>query len=540
MTRMPPIPSTLYHSNGNGMTPVFSGDGKVFLTSGTSGVRFWDTEIGLAIGRPFKLENELTAAALNQDGSIALLGDATGRVRLVEVAGQKVLGRVMRHDKEITSVAFSAQGKKIVTASADGTARLWNASTGEPLSHPLRHRHSIFKVLFSPDGKGILTASTDGTARLWDAEKGDFLGEPIRLEMKGALSWYKPDVAYSSDGKTILATGWNGTIRFYNDGGGRKDGILFLKGFGAKAVFSPDGGKVLASVLAEGSLGKAQVFNIRSHQPQKFELKTAGRFFLLGFSPDGRRILTASGDNIVRLWDAQTGASLKQFWHGDTVTMANWDASNRHLLTGSKDSFARLWTLGESAVDPVALDWQGSGRDPLRKKQPRALFSPDGQKILTYGATGAALWDASTGKALGRPLAIQGNLLKPVFSPDGSQLLICGTKTRLLDLTTGKSKNLLGTAKWGAFSADGKTFLTGGEDGTLRLWETQTLKQLRNPMVTGSSVARVFLSSDGKKMASLGDDGSLKLYPVDRNQPLPSPMRAGSERRPSAPTVPSS
>jgi WD40 repeat protein len=111
-------------------------------------------------------------------------------------------------------------------------------------------------------------------------------------------------------------------------------------------------------------------------------------------------------------------------------------------------------------------------------------------------------------------MASSGNLLKAVFSPDGSQLLICGAKTRFRDLTTGKSMTLprAGTIPSAAFSADGKRFLTGGEDGALRLWETRSLKEAGSPVTTGSAVSRVFLSGDGKKIASLGADNTLKLY----------------------------
>ena len=119
----------------------------------------------------------------------------------------------------------------------------------------------------------------------------------------------------------------------------------------------------------------------------------------------------------MRLWDAsgQPLATLKG--HTAPVTSAVFSPDGQRILTASDDNTARLW---DASGQPLATlkghtFWVTS-----------AVFSPDGQRILTASGDGTArLWDAS-----GQPLAtFSGLITSAVFSPDGSRILTSGMST---------------------------------------------------------------------------------------------------------------
>ena len=65
---------------------------------------------------------------------------------------------------------------------------------------------------------------------------------------------------------------------------------------------------------------------------------------------DGRRALSGSGDETLRLWDLETGAELRRFeGHEARVTSVTVLADGRRALSGSDDRTLRLWDLDTGA-----------------------------------------------------------------------------------------------------------------------------------------------------------------------------------------------
>jgi WD40 repeat protein len=78
----------------------------------------------------------------------------------------------------------------------------------------------------------------------------------------------------------------------------------------------------------------------------------AGLLYSAAFSPDGKRIVTASGDDTAR-WDAETGKPIGAplEGHAGSVLSAAFNPNGKRIVTGSEDKTARLWDIFANTQD---------------------------------------------------------------------------------------------------------------------------------------------------------------------------------------------
>ena len=109
----------------------------------------------------------------------------------------------------------------------------------------------------------------------------------------------------------------------------------------------------------------------------------------MSFSPDGNTIATGSDDDTVRLWDADTGRSIKTLkGHTSGVISISFSPDGQTIATGSRDHTVRLWDVDA-----------GRHIETLTGHTERVIsisFSPDGQTLASGSRDGTVLlWDVS-------------------------------------------------------------------------------------------------------------------------------------------------
>jgi len=396
----------------------------------------------------------------------------------------------------------------------------------------MQHDRGVNDVAFDPNGSRLATGGWDGTARVWEVTTGR---ELTRVSHGISVS----TVAFSPDG-TKFATGNNGktsgndhTTRVWDAVTGEELARMEHDGGVSMIVFSPDGSR-LATASEDGT---ARVWDVATGQ-ELARMEHDGMVEAVAFSPDGTKLATGSWDDTARIWDATTGQELARMKHEvwyATVEGVAFSPDGTKLATASWDDTARIWDVR-------------TGKELIRMHHDRAVsvvaFSPDGTKLATASDDATArVWDVRTGEELFRMVHNDWGEGIPsgyfyvddvVFSPDGTRLATtCRDGTaRVWDAATGrelarmKSGNTVFKSAVIAviFSSDGTKLATASSDHTARVWDMTSIGE-NSPLIVAtmphsSQVETMVFSLDGTKISTASWNKDITTWNVTTGQRL--------------------
>jgi WD40 repeat protein len=536
---------------------------------------------------PLRHDSAVFCAVFSADGERIASASQDGKVTICDAQSGRQLCQFRAHDKHARGVAYSPDGRLLATTSWDRTVKIWDVQTLAQDRNPsplriLRLRGAGYGIVFSPDGKRLVSAGEytirpDGLGRqfaeikIWDPVSGH---ELCTLEGQERPMWSA--VTFSPDGQ-FLATGHQegrgdgiigNVVHIWDANTGRK-----LRTFAGHAqavrsvAFSPDG-RFLASGAgypadSDAPDGELKLWDAQTGR-ELFDVRAHSIVIAVAFSPDGRRLFSAGGDQTIKVWDTANGKEVLTLrGHFGTVRTLAFSPNGRRLVSASHDMTVQVWdaTPLTGQTDPAYRTLRGHQGEVTS-----AAYSPDGRYLVSASRDQTIrIWDARTGDGLFTLTGQRGSGYVS-FSPDSRRLASTDSKdpiVKLWDTTTwsvirsfpkvqnhpesdgiafdgklvatparaeseevnidiwdtevGHRVHQLRGHTWKipsvAFDRTGAFLASAGADGTVLIWDMRAGKQLvtLQPRHEGS-VTSVAFSPDGKYLASGSLDRTVKLW----------------------------
>ena len=482
---------------------AFSPDGKRIATSGRDkSVCIWDATAGNLLANLSGQEAVPTAVAISPDGLHVAIASKPSCILDIATGNVEVSFDSVNIGMDV-SVDYSPDGRWLLKAGGSSLA-MFDAATGK--KHWLISSNSMLRnAVFSPNGEQIAATTVDGSVHLWNIDARQKLATFEGHDTDAVA------VAFSPDGQRLASCSKDGSIKIWDATNQDATPVSMLFGGSVQDIdFSPK-----ERLLAYVHYRQTGLWNLKT----KAEAIPIEASYRIAFSPDGRRLASQSGRNVIS-WDVRTPTDVIKFNPPDSVRAIDFSPNGQLLAAGSwntdqvhiwdTNTTEEIWTIKSElsqiyaiAFSPDSQRLAVAGYSPdvvnvwglEERKKLLTLkghfdrlydveFSADGQRIASVDADGVLkLWDAKSGQEIRTIRKQYGNAL--AFSPDGRRLVSGGKNTlTIFDATTGDEMLTLVGAPHNlqamAFSADGRVLAAGGDGnngrgGMIRLWHAAPL-----------------------------------------------------------------
>jgi WD40 repeat protein/tRNA A-37 threonylcarbamoyl transferase component Bud32 len=332
---------------------AFRPDGRQIISGDRAGVlKFWDPAKNPAVTEMPRPVSGVEGVAFSPDGRHVAAAIRTGGLEVWNVAEHRCAVEVKALAPELHAVAWQPGGTTVAVAGGDGKVRLRDGRDGKEVRTLEGHQGPVRALAFRPDGKVLASGGDDGPIQLWDVETGKTLrvlpGHPRTPTAVGTVR----GLAFHPDGRRLVSVGYDSMLRFWDVEKGVETAAHTVSGLSLECVALDRTGELVAygsyadSVLRLGpcrdGFRENRVTFLAAHQKP---------LVAVAFTPDGKRLVSASLDSTVRLWNTDTLQEM--------LTLGGFRNGVRALAVSADGHF-----LAAGGTGGELLVWDASPRPP--------------------------------------------------------------------------------------------------------------------------------------------------------------------------------
>ncbi len=575
---------------------AISPDGKTIACGSYYGTtNLYDVDTGI-MKATYSSEHNVTGVDFSPDGQFLLIEDTDSlrskSISLRNVLTGKEIHSINVSDDDVNGVAFSPDGKLIAsTGEKKDQLLLWNAehasddeqkkivycytsysltfspdskmlaigqlgevslidpNTGKRIGFHTPNTEEVISVAFSPDGK-TLASATDHQIYLWDIVRAQPIATFNSESDKNVKS-----IAISPDGSIIASGGFDDSLTLWDAVTRvKKNKFEFETGAVNNIAFSPNG-----NTVAVATKGVVHLLDRPTGQMNPLRLPHLGRIFSLMYSPDGKTLACSGHNGLVIIIDVATGKQRMTLrGHDDNVNRVVFNPEGTLLASGGDDEKVILWdamtgeklhvhTAYDSEVWSLTFSPDGNtiavgGRSykiglldvkthEYSKISDRISsitdmsYSSDGKSLVTSSMRGLHLWDMEKGRTIAAFIGHEGTVTCARFNPiDGSIVSggVDGT-VRMWNSIGGGFRDIaigfIEDVSSVAYHPDGKTFATTGGKHAVRLWDSTT-NQLKSVFGWEWAPQTIAFSPNGNQIATAGLSDEVRLWDANTGEQL--------------------
>lgn len=519
---------------------LFSPDGTCLLSPVGNRISVFDLVNNKTFTFAYEHRHNVTSFALNNQGTLLLSVDSTGRAILVNYKARTVIhhftfkdnvrdiqfspdgthfavavGRFIEiwrtpnvaedrqfapfvrhrvyagHYNDIISISWSSDSKFLLSSSKDMTSRLFSLNTEDKDVKMVLagHKNHVVKAFFDQTQELIYTISKDGALCRWEYTERP--GEEELEDDEKTMSWriLEKNFFNAENGASVKCATFHAPSNLLIVGFSSGEFRLYeLPSFTLIQQLSM--GVNAVNTISINSTGEWIAFGskelgqllVYEWQSESYILRQQGHFDAMNslvYSPDGSRVVTASDDGKVKIWDVVSGFCLATFdEHQAGVTDVAFAKKGQVLFTSSLDGTIRAWDL-------IRFRNFRTFTSTKRLQFTSVAVDPSGEVVCggSLDSFEIHVWSVQTSQLLDQLAGHEGPISALSF----------GTETDAK----------LASASW---------------DKTIRIWDIFSRQQASEPFDLTSECLSLTMRPDSKEVAVSSLDGKITFFDIENGK----------------------